>query len=175
MATRRRNKYMKMTHHVGAGLAPAQDSARMPSTARAEVKMKRFAYGIIVGLMFFLSASTHAEVIGKTDEEVQLIAEPVLNTILAGMKTEDYAMYSKDFDGTMKEALTEEAFLAANKQILESMGEYKSRKYLGFLNQGEMTVVLWKGSFEKTENDFLIKLVVSKQEGKHVVTGLWFQ
>ena len=137
--------------------------------------MKRFAYSIIVGLMFFLSASTHAEVIGKTDEEVQLVAESIIDTILTGMKTEDYAMYSKDFDETMKEALTEEAFLAANKQILESMGDYKSREYLGFLNQGEMTVILWKGTFDKTDNDLLIKLVVSKREDKHLVAGLWFQ
>jgi hypothetical protein len=28
-----------MTHHVGAGLAPAQDSARMPSTARATARV----------------------------------------------------------------------------------------------------------------------------------------
>jgi hypothetical protein len=137
--------------------------------------MKRFAYGIIVGLMFFLSASTHAEVIGTTDEEVQLIAEPVLDMILAGMKAEDYAMYSKDFDQTMKEALTEETFLAANKQILESMGEYKSHKYLGFLNKGEMTVILWKGTFDKTDDHLLIKLTLSKREDKCLVTGLWFQ
>ena len=137
--------------------------------------MKHFAYGIIVGLMFFLSASTQAEVIGKTDEEVQLVAESVLDTILTGMKTENYATYSKDFDETMKEALPEEAFLAANKQILESMGEYKSREYLGFLNKGEMTVILWKGTFDKTDDHLLIKLTLSKREDKCLVTGLWFQ
>jgi hypothetical protein len=30
---------MKMTHHVGAGLAPAQDPARMPSKARATARV----------------------------------------------------------------------------------------------------------------------------------------
>lgn len=130
---------------------------------------------LLVMVAVVLPSPTFSGIIGNTDKEVRTIADPLLDNILAGMKTNDYAKWSKDFDRTMKEAQSKDEFLKTNKQIELLMGSYESRKYLGFLKQGDMTLVLWKGSFDKTEDDVLIKLVVSKRKGKYVVTGLWFQ
>ncbi len=135
--------------------------------------MKRFTYSVIVSI--FLGAFVYAGVIGDTNEEVKAVANPILDSILDGMKTNDYTKYSKDFDDTMKNALPKEAFLAANKQIRDYMGEYKSREYLGFLKKNNMTVILWKSVFDKSEDEFLVKLIISKQKDKYLVTGLWFQ
>jgi len=75
----------------------------------------------------------------------------------------------------MKEYESKEAFLKSNKQIELLMGSYESRKYLGFLKKSDMTIVLWKGTFDNTQDDVLIKLVISKRKDKYLVTGLWFQ
>ncbi len=138
----------------------------------------RFLQYFLVGAMLCLFMGVHpasADVIGTTDEQVKAIAEPVLNGILEGFKTDDYALYSKDFDGTLKDAIPEGEFVRVDGQIEDMFGNCESKKYLGFLRKGKMTAVLWKAKFAKTEDDVLIKLLMSKRGDKYVVTGLWFQ
>ena len=136
--------------------------------------MRNIAICIIVSLAVLVSA-VHAGMIGKTDKEVRAIADPLLDNILDGVKTGDYEKWSRDFDQTMKGVLTKEKFAETNQQVKERMGSCTSRKYLSFLNKGEMTMVLWKGTFDKTQDDILITLVASKQGDKYKVAGLWFQ
>jgi hypothetical protein len=125
--------------------------------------------------MVFVSVSAFAGTVWKTDKEVRAISEPILDNIFEGFKTSDYARYSKDFDDTLKEAISQRKFFEVSGQIKNSIGNYQSREYLGFLVKGKMTVILCKGRFDKSEDDVLIRLVVSKRGNKNLVTGLWFQ
>jgi hypothetical protein len=137
--------------------------------------MRYVIYVVVISAMVVVSASAFAGVIGKTNEEVRAIAEPILDNILEGFKTDDYVKYSRDLDDTLKETIPENKFLETDRQIESSIGNYQSREYLGFLTKGQMTVVLWKGRFDRSVDDVLIKLVVSKRKDKYLVTGLWFQ
>lgn len=130
---------------------------------------------VVVCVLCFIALPLSADVIGKTDKEVKAVAEPILDNILEGFKTDDYSKYSKDFDATLKESISEGKFLETDRQIENSIGNCQSRAYLGFLTKGKMTVVLWKARFNKSEDDVLIKLVASKRGDKYLVTGLWFQ
>ena len=133
---------------------------------------------LIYGLfcLWYLCPSRHSlGQFGKTDKGVRTIAEPILDSILEGFKTSDYAKYSKDFDDTLKEAISQKKVFEVSGQIKSSIGNYQSREYLGFLTKGQMTVVLWKGRFNKSEDDVLIRLVISKRGNKYLVTGPWFQ
>jgi hypothetical protein len=121
------------------------------------------------------SIPVSAAVIGKTDEEVRAITKPILDNILDGMRTGDYAKWSRDLDETMKENFSEENFLKVNQQIQNQIGDYVSCEYLGFLKKGGATMVLWKGTFDNTEDDVLITLIASKRNDKCFVTGLWFK
>jgi len=116
-----------------------------------------------------------ADVVGTSDQQVQAAADPILDNLLTGFNEGDYQKYSKDFDPTLKESLPEAKFKQVRSEILQKIGKYQSRKYLGFLNQNQFTVVLWKGKFSDTASDVLIKLVSSKRPDKVVVVGLWFQ
>ena len=136
--------------------------------------MKGLMCIVIIGLCFATTLA-FADIIGKSDEEVQSIANPILDTFLEGMKVGDYAKYSMYFDDTLKEALPEKKFRVVREQIKSQMGDYQSREYLGFLNKGPMTIVLWKGIFDKIEDEMLIKVVLSKRGNKYVITGVWFQ
>ncbi|NOZ64455.1 MAG: DUF3887 domain-containing protein [Caldiserica bacterium] len=121
----------------------------------------------------FLSLS--ADVIGNTNTEVSKIAEPLLDNILEAFKTGNYEKYCRDFDNTLKESVSEKKFRQVRQWLQNTLGSYQSREYLGFLKKGKMSVVLWKAKFDKSEDDVLIKLVVSKRGNKYLVTGLWFQ
>ena len=137
--------------------------------------MGNIRYFVIVSVLCFIAFPLSAEVIGTTDLEVQAIAEPILNNILEGLKLNDYAKYSEDFDEILKESISEKKFIETGRQIEDSIGNCGLREYLGFFTKGKMTVILWKARFDKSEDDVLIKLVVSKREDKYLVTGLWFQ
>lgn len=130
---------------------------------------------LTVMFLFFMCFQAHGAVIGTTDEEVKYNAEPMLDDIMNGLNSNDYNKYAKDFDATLKEAITVEKFHEVRETIIETLGSYLYSEYLGFVNKNKFTIAFWKGSFDKTEDEILIKLVVSKRGGDYLVTGLWFE
>jgi hypothetical protein len=138
--------------------------------------MKKILAGILpVVALFLLAIPAAAAPVGTSDQQVKALAEPILDNLLAGFNQGNYAQYSKDFDETLREAMPEKKFQQVRGDLLKKLGNYKSKSYLGFLNQQAYSVVLWKGGFTGTQNDILIKLVLSKRQDKIVVVGLWFQ
>ena len=137
--------------------------------------MKKHTLLLLLSYSLLFASPSFCATIGTIDKQVLEVAEPILDNILEAYKTYDYEGYVRDFDDTAKEALSKDTFITANTQMRGMLGEYKGRKYLGFLNKGEMTVVLWKGVFAKSTDDVLIKLVLSKRGERVLVVGLWFQ
>ncbi len=129
----------------------------------------------LILLICFLPVAAAGEVVGKNDQEVQAAAEPLLDNILAGFRESNYQLYARDFDDTLKELITKEKFSQTRKQILYKIGNYKSRIFLGFLTKGKTTLVLWKGKFDRTGEDILIKLALSRRGERNLVLGLYFQ
>jgi hypothetical protein len=131
--------------------------------------------GVLIVLLCVVGQPIFAEVIGFNDDEVRAIAQPVLDNIFEGFENNDYITYSRDFDDMLKESVSEDKFYQVDQQFEKTLGPLASQTYLGFLKQGPMTVILWKARFEYSDNDVLIKLVMSKRADRYVVTGLWFQ
>ena len=138
--------------------------------------MRKLVISILpVVALFLLTIPAGAAPVGKDDQQVKSLAEPILDNLLGGFNEGNYAQFSKNFDNTMRQTINEQKFKQVRGDLLKKWGKYKTKKYLGFLNQDSYTVVLWKGAFADTKNDILIKLVLSKQQNKVLVAGLWFQ
>ena len=137
--------------------------------------MRKLLAGILGLSILFLAMPLTAAPVGTSDQEVKALAEPILENLLAGFNQGNYAQYSKNFDETLREAIPEEKFQQVRRQLMKKLGSFKGKNYLGFLNQQAHTVVLWKGAFTDTQDDVLLKLVLSKRQDKVVVKGLWFQ
>ncbi len=135
---------------------------------------KVLASMLCLGILL-LALPAAAAPVGADEVQVKAVAEPILDNLLAGFNQGDYAQYSKDFDDTLREAIPEKKFQQVRQELLKKLGTFNSKTYLGFLNQQAHTVVLWKGKFADTQDDILIKLVLSKRQDKVVVVGLWFQ
>ncbi|OGR05183.1 MAG: hypothetical protein A3K23_05435 [Desulfobacca sp. RBG_16_58_9] len=129
----------------------------------------------VVAVVCLALSPAAAGLVGQDDQEVQAVANPILETVLTGFNNGNYAVYSKYFDDTLKDAITEKKFLQVRADILKKIGKYQSRTYLGFLQQAKTSVVLWKGRFSVADDDVLIKLVLSQRGDKVQVLGLWFQ
>jgi hypothetical protein len=131
---------------------------------------------LLMGILTFGAAMPAvADFVGQRDGEVQAVADPILDTVLKGFAESDYGLYSQHFDDTLKDVISKKKFLQVRKDILKSIGAYQSRTYLGYLQKGKTTVVLWKGKFAHTPDEVLIKLVLSRRGDKTQVLGLWFQ
>jgi hypothetical protein len=126
-------------------------------------------------MIVLLLSPAAAAVIGQNNKDVQAIAEPILDTVLTGLNNGNYSLYSRYFDATLKDAITEKKFSQVRANILKKLGKYQSRTYLGFLQKGNFTAVLWRGRFSGSDDDVLIKLVLSKRGNKVLVAGLWFE
>jgi len=138
--------------------------------------MRKYLVGAsLLVLLLVLAFPAAAAFIGQTDQQVQAAAEPILDNLLAGFNKGDYAQYAKDFDDTLREAMSAQKFQQVRAQLLKKLGKHQEKKFFGFLNQERYTVILWKGKFAGTSDDVLIKLVLSKRQDRIVVVGLWFQ
>ena len=137
--------------------------------------MKLTLWGLIVFLICAIAMPVQGAVIGKTDKEVKNIVEPILDNVMNGFSADDYLKYSENFDFTLKETITSKRFKEIREAILKRVGSYLYREYLGFLNREAVTIVFWKGIFDETQDEILIKMVISERNGKYLITGLWYQ
>jgi hypothetical protein len=137
--------------------------------------MKWRVAGLLIFLILLLGGTALAVPVGNQNDQVRAVADPLVDNLLTGFNQGDYAQYSRDFDDTLREAIPEKKFQQVRADILKKLGKFKEKKYLGFLNQQAHTMVLWKGAFSGTSDDVLIKLVLSRRQGKVQVVGLWFQ
>lgn len=131
--------------------------------------------GLAILIVLFLGMSPVAAAIGQTDKEVQAVAEPILDAVLTGLNDGNYALYAQYFDSTMKNAIPEKKFLKVREDIAKKMGKYQSRTYLGFLKKANLTLAIWKARFSGSDDDVLVRLVLSPHGDKVEVAGLWFQ
>ena len=92
---------------------------------------------VTVFFVFFIFVNIFAEQIGKTDNEVKLIANPILKNILDGLKNKDVEKFRRDFDDTMKNAFPKKTGAESIKQIYDQVGDHLSLKYPKFLQQNK--------------------------------------
>ena len=137
--------------------------------------MKKLFLAAAVVCVVFLCGSAFADVVGENDEGIKAISDPIMDNILAGFETSNYSKYSKDFSESLKSQMSEEIFLQTIERLQNVLGDYESRRYLGFLNRDGMTLVLWKSRYEKMDSDVLIKLTLSRNGRKNEVEGLYFE
>jgi hypothetical protein len=136
----------------------------------------KFMSLVLIGVLTWGAAlPAAADFIGQDNPEVQAVADPILDGVLKGLHEGDYDLYSQYFDDTLKDVISKKKFLQTRSSILKSIGTYESRGYLGYLQKGKTTMVLWKGRFAKSADDVLIKLVLSRRGDQTKVLGLWFQ
>jgi hypothetical protein len=136
----------------------------------------KFISLLLIGVLTFgWAGPAAADLIAQDNREMQAVAEPILETVLKGLNEGEYEVYCQYFDDTLKRVVSPKNFAQVRGNILKSIGDYESRSYLGYLEKGKTTVVLWKGKFAKSTDDVLIKLVLSRQGDQIKVSGLWFQ
>ena len=107
-------------------------------------------------------------------EQVRGYADPVTEQILVAMNGNDYAMYSEDFDQTMKNAMTEAVFDEANAGTRSKIGDYVSKEFWKAESKDQYTIVHYKAKFTDEPAEVTVRVVFQEISGDMKVSGLWF-
>ncbi len=106
--------------------------------------------------------------------QVRGYADPITEQILVAMNKDDYAMYSEDFDQTMKNAMTESVFVETNAVIKSKIGDYVSKEFWKAESKDQYTIVHYKAKFTDEPADVIARVVFQEIGGEIKVSGLWF-
>ena len=107
-------------------------------------------------------------------EQVRGYADPVTEQILVAMNEDDYAIYSEDFDQTMKNAMSEAVFDETNAVIRSKIGDYVSKEFWKAESKDQYMIVYYKAKFTDEPADVTAKVVFQEINGEMKVSGLWF-
>ena len=132
--------------------------------------MKKLAL-IIVAVIAI--AGCKKSITGPERDELLKAADPITDSILTGYNSGNYALYSKDFNEQMKNALPENVFTQTREEIMEKVGAYKSRVVSGTYKKNQYSIVEYTAEFEN-EKEVNVKVVLVKLKDAYLVSGLWY-
>ena len=136
--------------------------------------MVRFT-GIVTILVASLLVATISPLAMAADkiDPAEAPAKAVLTDMLLGLKRTDYKLYTRHFSAKLKKLFPRQSFFGIQKKLLGSVGEIEYAEYLGSIVWSGQTMSLFKGRFNKSKDDVLIRLALDLK-GKPQVLGIWF-
>lgn len=137
--------------------------------------MKKTYYLLLAVLVVSILAgcgSSETTLTGDEKDAVLAYSEAKADNLLAGMNANDYAVFSKDFDQDMLDAMTQSQFDALKKDRDVKLGPYVSRQVNNVVQTGDFYAVVYDAKFEK--DDAVTMRVVFRVAEPHEISGLWF-
>jgi len=110
---------------------------------------------------------------GDDKEAVLAFSEAKTDNLMAGLNSGDYAVFSKDLDKNMLNALPEGSFHALRGDRDAKLGKYVSRTVQDvYKTNKDFYTVIYNAEFEKS-GDVVMRVIFHTQE-PHEISGLWF-
>jgi len=128
---------------------------------------------VVWACMLLVGCSSKATTLTGNDQDTILaFSEAKTDNLLAGLKTNDYAMFSNDFDKDMLAAMPQSQFDSLKKDRDTKLGLYISRQVSSVVQSGDFYTVIYDAKFEK---DAAVTVrVVFRIAEPHEISGLWF-
>lgn len=108
-----------------------------------------------------------------SNEEIRIIAEPILDNILDGARTSNYEMFSRDFHVDFAVMINEQEFNRQQSHGKKHGHVKPGREFLKCLRNEHCVMVLWIGQFENLEGEILIGLNLREINNDIKVVGIW--
>lgn len=109
-----------------------------------------------------------------TDADVRAFADPMAENLLTAMNTTDYVQYTRDFDETFKNNLSQDAFETINSIRIETVGTYVSKEYWQMSQKSDKIAVAYQAKFGVEESTVLASIYFKNIEGKWYIDGTYF-
>ena len=110
---------------------------------------------------------------GADKDAVLAFTEPKTDNLIAGLKSGDYMVFSKDFDTVLKNYMPEGNFEILKQDRDAKLGGYVSRQvYQVVEGYNGFYTVIYDAVFERDKD--VIMRVVFRADEPHEVSGIWF-
>jgi PBP1b-binding outer membrane lipoprotein LpoB len=133
--------------------------------------MKKSHLIISLITIMILSGCATPKPIMTIPQNFQDTARPLAENIIIGLAKQDYALFSKDFDQKMIDAIPTTAMAEVHKLLWNQFGEYQTIQTKKFFEEKDYYVGLFNLIFEKGDIDMQ---VIFSQSEPYKVSGLWF-
>jgi hypothetical protein len=144
------------------------------STRRSAMRGKRVS-GVLPLMMAVFTAGLVLAGCQKGLGESDIpYAASMVGNVLAGIADRDYARFSMDFSGAMKEAINEEGFPSMVAKLDDSLGEYRNRTFTRAVNaraKGKnYVIVTYRAEYEK-DDKATITVYITDDDGTKLIEG----
>jgi hypothetical protein len=140
--------------------------------------LKKFTFSFLLIIIIFCTTnllSSCAQTATTSMPEPEY-ARDITENILQAINSNNYAMYSKDFDQGMKQALTQEVFDQVKSTITKKVGSYEpgSLQFVQAVSQTPYVAVIYSTKFTNETDNVTVTISFHSVEGKYLVGGLYF-
>jgi len=117
------------------------------------------------------SEEARVNIIDKTDEEIQAIAEPLWRDLVKNSNEGKYGEFVKNFSSSMALAMNQVTVghQFANSELARNLSE--DVDYLGIIRRGEHVTVLYRQRSTKRPGEWLGRLVLGYENGQIRIVG----
>ena len=109
----------------------------------------------------------------KTDDEILLIANPVMDNLMDGATERDWAKHTLHFTDGAKASLTEAELLRQCEQYQSTHGVFKERVFMGITRHPDYTNIIWKQTMTKASGEYMAFLTLVQKESEYLVIRCW--
>ena len=111
------------------------------------------------------------DLLGKSDKEIQKIAQPIWDNLVKTSNVKDYGGFTKDFSSQMLYGANEVELGKqwANNKLLTSLSE--KQNFLGCIRRDQFITVLYKQTSNTVKGEFLGRLVLGVEDDTVKVFG----
>lgn len=137
------------------------------------MKVKTLRCLLVVFLLLSLTACLPGKAVKGADQEAVLAyAEPLADEVLQGIESNDYALFSQDFNDEMKSGIDEASFQDLRDLLSSKIGSYQSRKVSSVRDVNGTLLVIYTAEYSNSTS-VVINFSVTGSE-PHQVSGLYF-
>lgn len=132
--------------------------------------VKQTVYLLVILLVLSIAGVAAA---GADEEKFIAAAHQITDEMLTGLKENNYQKFSANFDGKMKENLTETQFRQLQANIKANIGDCISRDFVRLEKKGEYRIAIYHAAFSREPQSVVVQTVFSQIDGKVYVSGFW--
>ncbi len=137
------------------------------------MNVKTFRFLLVVFLLVSLTACLPGKAVKGADQEAVLAyVEPLADEVLQGIESNDYALFSQDFNDEMKSGIDESSFQEMRDLLSSKIGSYQSRKVSSVRDVNGTLLVIYTAKYSNSTS-VVINFSVTGSE-PHQVSGLYF-
>jgi len=128
---------------------------------------------IVLAATLPILAACERELTGSEADRVVELADPTIDSLLAGLVGGDYEAFAGNFDDFMRRSVPETCFPEWSEDLHNKLGDYQSREVHRVTQADEFYVVEYLAAFDKAES-VTVGIAFHRRE-PYSVDHLWIE